>query len=95
MRPSNNSKTEEKEGQIGLQIQKEAIFLVPKAIARQPQIVQKVFSILILVFLYELGAVTRFRIFSKISLDSDLSILNSTKKRPNAKHSKIAKYWIK
>ena len=36
MRPSNNSKTEEKEGQIGLQIQKEAIFLVPKAIARQP-----------------------------------------------------------
>ena len=35
-RLSNNSKTEEKEGQIGLQIQKEAIFLVPKAIARQP-----------------------------------------------------------
>ena len=37
LRLSNNSKTEEKEGQIGLQIQKEAIFLVPKAIARQPR----------------------------------------------------------
>ncbi|MCD6099031.1 MAG: CDP-alcohol phosphatidyltransferase family protein [Candidatus Marinimicrobia bacterium] len=49
----------------------------------------------VLCFLYEFGAATRFRIFSKISLDPNLSILNSTKIRPNAKHSKIAKYWIK
>jgi hypothetical protein len=34
--PSNNSKTKEKERQIELQIQKEAEFLVAKAIVRQP-----------------------------------------------------------
>jgi len=40
-RLSNNPKLEEKERKVGLQIQKEAKFLVPKAIAGQPRKYQK------------------------------------------------------
>lgn len=47
------------------------------------------------VFLYEFSAATRFRIFSKLSLDPDNSIINFEKFKQNTINSKIVYYYLK
>ncbi len=48
-----------------------------------------------IVFLYEFSAATRFRIFSKLSLDPDCSMLDSVRLPQNVEQSRIVKYYLK